>query len=219
MRTLKTLGLAVIAVLAMSTIVPSGVTAAEFHSGSSNTTVTVSSNQVQAFQYETGSEAIECSTLGGSGDISGKQTTAEVTYAPAYSGCKFLKNIPFTVVQIDMNSCDYLITVGEETSGPVHVKCPTVEGVPKQITITVKVFGTNFCEFHIPEQTPSGVADYANNGGSQINVTPTATGISATRQGNSECGAASSTTGKYAGGLQVTGEITGAQTMTNIQVS
>jgi hypothetical protein len=219
MGTLKALGLALGAVWAISTIVTSGAAAAQFHSSSSNTTVTVASNQVQAFQYESGGEAIECSALGGSGDVSGKQTTAEVTYAPAYSGCKFLTYIPFTVVQIDMNSCDYLLTIGAETSGPVHVKCPTVGGVQKQITITVKVFGTDFCEFYIPEQTPSGVADYANNGSTQIDVTPTLTGIKASRQGNAECGASSSTTGQYTGTVQVTGEITGQQTMTNIQVS
>jgi hypothetical protein len=221
MRTLKVFGLALVAVFAMSAVVAATASATQhqFHSGSTNTTLTVSSNATQAFTYETGGMVVSCTTVGGSGEVSGVQTTTEVTFKPTYSGCTAGS---FITVQVDMNGCDYLLTIdpNKETvsNGPVHIKCPTEGGVQKQITITFKLFGGLLCSFHIPEQTPDGVADYANNGSAQVDVTPTQTGIDATRQGNSECGSATSSTGTYTGRVQVKGEITGQQTATNVQV-
>ena len=221
MRTLKVFGLALVAVIALGAITAASAFAAkhEFHSGSANTTVTVSSNATQEFTYETGGEVVKCSTIGGSGEFTG-QTTGIVTFKPTYSNCKV--NIPFTSVQIDMNECDYEFTIDPAgtglDNGPVHIKCPTKAGVQQQITITVKLFGGELCNFHIAEQTPSGVASYANNGASQVDVTPGQTAIQGQRQGSAECGAAKSTTGTYTGRVQVKGEITGQQTATNIQV-
>ena len=228
MRTLKVFGLALVAVFAMGAIAAASASAAlhQFHSGNANTTITVASNATQEFTYETGGEVVKCTTVGGSGEVSGAQTTHEITFKPTYSGCSV--NIPFTSVQIDMNECDYLFTINQKeedpkeegkNSGQVHVKCPTKAGVQQQITITVKLFGGLLCTFHIAEQTPDGVADYANSGTNNVSVTPTQTGIDGTRQGSSECGSATSTTGTYTGQVTVKGEITGQQTATNIQVS
>jgi hypothetical protein len=223
MRTLKAFGLALVAVFAMGAGAAASASAAQhqFHSGSANMTLTVSSNVIQAFQYETSGETVKCTTVGGSGEVSGKQTTTEITFKPTFSNCSFPN--PFTTVQIDMNDCDYLFTIDPENkevnNGPVHVKCPEKGGVQQQITITVKrLFGGLLCSFHIPEQTPSGVADYLNADGEQVDVFPTQTGIQATRQGSTECGSPSSTTGSYTGRVQVIGETTGGQTMTNVQV-
>jgi hypothetical protein len=222
MRTLKVFGLALVAVFAMSAVAAATASATQnqFHSTKENTTLTVSSNATQEFTYEAGGIVVSCTTVGGSGQVSGKQTTTEVTFSPTYSGCSV--PIPFTSVQIDMNGCDYLFTIDPESkevnNGPVHVKCPTEGGTQKQITITVKLFGSKLCDFHIAEQTPDGVADYSNKGTEQIDVTPTQTGIDATKQGSNECGGASSANGTYTGRVQVTGEITTQQTMTNVQV-
>ncbi len=87
-----------------------------------------------------------------------------------------------------------------------------------QITITVKVFGVSVCTLHIGEQTPSGVADYANSGFTKVNVQPTQTGIVSTRQGNAECGEPTSTTGSYTGQVQVKGEESGTEKEVAIQV-
>jgi hypothetical protein len=221
MRTLRIFGLALVAICALSAIAAASAFAErhKFHSGSTNTTLTVSSNAVQEFTYETGGIVVKCSTVGGLGEFSGK-TVPEVTFKPTYSNCSV--PIPFTTVQIDMNGCDYLFTIDPENktvnNGPVHVKCPTEGEVQKQITITVKLFGGKLCDFHIAEQTPNGVADYANKGPEQVDVTPTQTGIQGKKQGSTECGSASSTSGTYTGRVQVTGEITGGEIMTAVQV-
>ena len=223
MRTLQVAGLALVAAFALSAIAAASASAAQYqlHSGNANTTITVASNATQEFTYETAGEVVKCSTVGGSGEVSEAQTTHEITFEPTYSGCSV--NIPFTSVQVDLNECYYLFTIDPESkevaNGPVHIKCPTKGGVQQQIRITVKLFGGELCNFHIAEQTPNGVADYANNGVSQVDVTPTQTGIDGTRQGSTECGAAKSTSGTYTGRVQVKGEITGQQTATNIQVA
>jgi hypothetical protein len=213
MRNLKAFGLALVAIGALSASVAAAASANQFHSTATNTTITVASNATQQFQYEEFGEIVTCTSVKGEGKISA-QTTAEVTFAPVYSGCELLF-VSFSTVQVNMNGCDYLFTVNASSnSGPVHIQCPK----EKQITMTVKVFGVSICTYHIAPQTPSGESDYANFGASNVQVTGTQWSIEATRQGSSECGAASSTQGRYSGEAIVKGEETGTQNEKAIQV-
>jgi hypothetical protein len=82
----------------------------------------------------------------------------------------------------------------------------------------VKVFGVSVCTYHIGEQTPQGLATYANVGAAEINVAPVLTEIIGTRQGAAECGAAASITGGYSGQTRIMGEETGTGLATNVQV-
>jgi hypothetical protein len=213
MRNLKALGLVLVAVFAMGAIAASAASAAQFHSTATNTTITRSANATQAFQYETAGQTVECSTVGGSGEAT-SQTTAELTFKPTYSGC-VVSGIAFSSAQVSMNNCDYLFTItAGDTQGHVHIGCTE----SSQITITVKVFGVSVCTLHIGKQSPGGTLQYANSGSTKINVNPGVTGISGTRQGSSECGEATSTTGSYTGQVQVKGEETGTQSEKAIQV-
>jgi hypothetical protein len=212
MRNLKAFGLAVVAVFAMGAIAATAASANQFHSAVEKTTITVAANATQAFQYEAGGQTVNCSTVGGSGEDT-NFTSSELTFKPTYSGCS-VSGIAFSSAQVSMGNCDYLFTIeASANSGPVHVKCTS-----GQITITVKVFGISVCTLHIGEQTPSGVADYANSGASKINVTPTQSGIEGTRQGSEECGEATSNTGTYTGQVEVKGEEQGTQNEKAIQV-
>ena len=213
MRNLKNLGLALLEVLAVGMIAASVASANQFHSSVVNTTWTRSANETQEFQYETGGINVECVTVTGAAQTTA-QTVPELTFNPTYTNCD-LEEVPFSLVQINMNGCQYLFTLqATQNHGPVHIKCPPEE----EITITVKVFGTDFCTVYIDEQTPNGNASWANSGAVEINVLPGQTGIVAERQGSAECGAAQSNTGRYLGKVQIRGEETGQAIQKVVQV-
>jgi hypothetical protein len=213
MRNLKFLGLTLLTMSAIGAGAAPAALANQFHSTATNTTITVWSNFTQEFELEPVGHIVTCQGVGGSAEISA-QTVAEVTFKPTYSGCTFT-GVFFSTAQVSMGSCSYLFKINLFSNlGPVHIKCSKNES----ITITVKVFGTSVCTLHIAEQTPENVATYGNSGSTKVYVSPTLTGIDSTRQGSSECGPASSTTGSYNGEVQVKGEETGTQNEKAIQV-
>ncbi len=213
MRNLKILGLALIAVFATSGITASVGSANQFNSAAAPAKWTRSANVVQAFRYEAGGKTVECGTITGSA-IANAVAVAELTFEPTYANCS-VPTIGFSQAQVIMNGCDYLLTIeAGAPEGPVHVKCP--KGA--QITITVKVFGVSVCTYHIGEQTPAGKADYSNSIPTRVDVEPTLTGITATRQGNAECGAANSAGGTYTGRVELMGEEIAQGLMTAVQV-
>jgi hypothetical protein len=209
----KRLALALVATFAIGAITTSVASANQLHSTATNTTITVWSNFTQEFELEPVGHIVTCQGVGGSAQISA-QTVTEVTFKPTYSGCTFT-GVFFSTAQVSMGSCSYLFKINALSNlGPVHLKCSKNES----ITITVKVFGTSVCTLHIAEQTPENIATYGNSGSTAVYVSPTLTGIDSTRQGSSECGSASSTTGSYNGEVQVKGEETGTLKEKAIQV-
>jgi hypothetical protein len=213
MHNLKTLGLTLAAVFLIGAVGVSAVSANQFHFGSTNTTVTRGTNATQFFEYEAGGQVVECSTVGGAADVT-SQTTTEVTFTPTYSGCQ-LTFILFTQVTVNMNGCFYMFTItGSANSGTVHLKCP--EG--KSVALIVKSSGFDICTLHIGEQTPPGESDYSNSGSNKVKVTATQIEIKGTRQGSSQCGAASSSQGQYLGEVVVKCEETGTTTEKACQV-
>ena len=215
MRNIKAFGLGLAATLVVSAITASAVSANQFHSASTDTTFTVASNTVQWFEYESGKGVTSCGTVGGSGAITAK-TVTEVTFQPTYAVCLY-EGLSETDVIVSMNGCYYIFTIeASANKGPVHLKCPA----GKEMVFTVTDFSHIFdlCTFSIGEQTPSGVADYANNGSDRIDVNFTLTGIAASVGGPGKCGPTQTTTASLSGKVQLKGEITGQQTGTNIQV-
>ena len=81
MRNLKHMGLALAAVFAMSAIAASAVSANQFHSKAEPTTLKVGSPETQKFLYETGGKTVECTTVGGSGEML-KTTQEDVVFKP-----------------------------------------------------------------------------------------------------------------------------------------
>jgi hypothetical protein len=217
MRNLKVLGVAVVSISAMSAIGAATSSANQFHSTAAKTTVTVASNTTQSFQYETGGETVECSTVGGSGTFT-DQTITEVTFQPTYNKC-VLKGVAFSKVVVDMNGCDYLFTIeAAKNSGPAHVVCQGTN----QIDLTVEVFGVLFCIFHIGKQTPTGVSNYVNSGSMEVKVTAGQTGISGTMEpitmGGLACGSTTSNSGTYTGSVVAKCEEDGTQNQKACQV-
>jgi hypothetical protein len=188
-----------------------------FHSSSTNTTLTVASNSDQTYEYEFG-KTIKCTKFGGQGSIT-SQTVGGFTFEPTYSEC-ILAGIAFSKAEISMNGCYYNYTMdfGSANTGFIEVRCPTIAKVQQQITITVKVFGASVCTFHIGQQNPTGSYDFSNSQATLVNFTSTQYSVDATRQGGSECGAASSETGILGGEFVLKGEITGQQTQAAFQV-
>ena len=200
-RKLRTLGLALFAVLAVSATSASAAWGANFHSDGSPTTVTPAGNNTQVFQ--TTVDEFTCTTVGGSGTNTGT-TTSEVTFKPTYSGCKGVNK--GLNAHVDMMSCAYIITANLVGShAPVHVEC-SVAG--DEITIQATIGGVKVPCLDIPAQTPTGGGLTYDNGTlsgvEDITATATITGITYTETG--VCGSGETNNGSYTGQVTVTGE-------------
>jgi len=125
-RNLKALGLALVAVLAMSALTAAGASAEAFQFKAEKTpTTTLSGKQhgaADVFTTDTGS--VSCNEAKYAGTVTGTEVT-EVTVTPTYSECTAfgLFNVP-----IDTNGCQYKFTVltkvGANYEGKVDVVCP-----------------------------------------------------------------------------------------------
>ncbi|HYJ21911.1 MAG TPA: hypothetical protein VEW07_07810 [Solirubrobacterales bacterium] len=216
-RNLKALGLALIAVFAMSAIAASAASANEFHSSQENTQLTGKTTENHKFLYETGGNIVECTGGTFNGTILGKKTTKEVTVSPVYTGCTVpaVFNSP---VHIDFTGCTYRFTINAaENKGPAHLICPA--GAKIDITVTIPLLAD--CTLTVGPQTPAGTTDYSNEGTTpkrSVVVQPTQTGIVGSRDGNSLCGEATSTTGTYTGKATVEGEKNGTKEQADVWV-
>lgn len=194
-RKLKALGLALVAVFAMSAVAASAASAVEFHGGAEPTKInatgvgnqTLSANGVN----------VVCSTSSfTSGNVA--QTTSSITITPTYSNCKvaglFTAHVNFT-------SCDYTFNA----SGTVDLGC-TTEG--DTVDITATFFGSSVCTIKISEGTFAEAATYDNvteGGKKHVTVTANAKGITYAETGG-ECGIGSGTNGTYTGNATVKGQ-------------
>jgi archaellum component FlaF (FlaF/FlaG flagellin family) len=146
-RNIKILGLALVAVLAMSAVAVGSASAGEF-TGSSYP-AEGEGGQTTPHKFTVQGQAVECSTASFSGSLAAASEQIKIT--PVYEGCKAFGFLSATV---DMNGCYYTFTAdGEKTGthtrhGSVHIICP---GATKSITVTAST-----CTVHIPEQTPTG---------------------------------------------------------------
>ena len=189
-RTFKVLGLALVAVLALSAVIASAASAAENFVAEEAATVSVSSNETQVFTYTAGGAQVKCTGT----QVSAAVTTSspEVTATPSYSGCTGPGGI---TAHVQFNGgCDFLFTI----NGQVHV-CPGGG------TVTIVV--TGLCTYHFSAQTVS-VVTYDNIGSGttkEVKLTPEVTGITATNTNPGFlCGPESSTTGTYSGSVTLT---------------
>jgi hypothetical protein len=202
-RKVKAVGLALVAVIAMSAIAAQTASAAHdvFHAESAPVTLTGTQEGTHVFTAE-GNE-VTCTTatfLGTQKDL----TATELTINPTYTGCKF-GSLNATV---DTANCHYIFD--DETTpstGDAHVYSDCTTG---NIKITM-----SGCTISIDnDQTLNGVAydNVNNNGGNTREVTVTAT-VSAINYSASGfgCGLAgiktgAHTDGTYTGNTIVTGE-------------
>ncbi|HYG96180.1 MAG TPA: hypothetical protein VD741_03640 [Solirubrobacterales bacterium] len=158
---LKTLGIALVAVLAMSAVVASAASATNFTASTYPTSATATS-PLGNDDFSTEAGSVECKGHFLVGPLTAAAPTVTVT--PTYSECEAFGFLNATV---NMNGCDYTFNVNES----VTVDCPAGKSI-------VIVAGT--CETTIGAQGPLNTVDLANNTETSISAKANVTGIAYT---------------------------------------
>jgi hypothetical protein len=162
-RNLKTLGLALVAVIVLCAVVTSAASADEFKAEKTPVTLTGEyDSKLDEFVTTKGEVACVKGSFTGTIATGGIPTTA-ITMTPVYDEC-FTNGVIPTV--IDMNGCDYryTINVGASTAGSLHIICPKINNVTQEIKITELMGATVKCTTDIPEQTLATGITYKNLG-------------------------------------------------------
>jgi hypothetical protein len=175
---LKTLGLALVAVLAMSAMAaPMASAEGElFHSTVEPTTLDVSAIGGQDFEVITG--IFECKQVVFDATLA-KKTVSEFKAIPTYTECKIGGKEPARVTQ---TSCYYVFTSSipaGKTVAPTHIECSTAGD---SIDLEIETAGKWRPCIDIPAQKPGGGATYAKNG-NHLDITSKVTGIKYTLTG------------------------------------
>jgi hypothetical protein len=207
----KTLGLCLLAALALSAVL-AGSASARFESEAAETTVTRSANSTQTFAYQAEGIKVECKLIEGTGTIKGTAST-EFEMATELKECSTILG----PVDFEFNGCKYLFTAPKaSTNLTLHILCPT----GKRITTTVTDASKNsICTLHYGSQTPGGTITGSNVGTGttrEISIAMAMTGIVSERTGSALCGPVTSSTGVYSGSITWTGEKVGTKTHVGI---
>jgi hypothetical protein len=200
MRSLKSLGIALAATLAMGAVASSAAQA-EFTIGTGGNTVTVSQIGINEF-FIPGFGPVECTSV--TGDASASGTVASLSINPSYSGCTAFGQ----PADMNANSCIFTLT----TNSTVHI-CQS--GGP--ITITVTSGGSAVCVVTVTAQTSAVTLHNKTSilsGKMDIEVTTGFTGIHYVIHNptnNSSCPPSGTyTNGTQQGSLTITAENTNA---------
>ena len=193
-RNLKALGLAMVAVFALSAVAASAAQAANHHLTvpTAPAIVTAEDTVNTVFSMTGGNRKIECATTKYEGTVS-ETTSTEVTVAGTYGGCT-VKGGGEISATVDVKHCALILTGETDANGDAktHIEC--AEG--NEIHITYSVFGSA-CTVAITPQTPEGGVHYeqAEPVGQKKDVTVTFTikGITYHEIGGGFCPASSTT--------------------------
>ncbi len=212
-RNFKALGLALIAVFAMSALVASAAQAAagEFTAESYPVTLTGSQVGTNTLTVGNGARVVSCTTASATGTLAGTSTT--LTLTPSYSGCTSTGALPATVT---VNGCDFSLTSNTVTAttgtGSATVACPAGKEIIVDIYASAAKHAENVraCEYHIAAQGPLSAGEYHLEGaGSTREITATLAVKPATKNTVGSkllCGLAAEETG--------TSTLAGTQTLT-----
>jgi hypothetical protein len=157
MRNLKTLGLALVAVLAMSALTASAASANPFFTSTSYPQTLATEDTGAEDLFTVSGNELTCSGETFSGTLTGKSTGISVT--PNYINCK-TKGAAFNNVTVTHNGCNFEFTVtttinNHHHGGNVHIKCP----VGKVIEIhhySSQPHGSSSCTVTVGPQTVAG---------------------------------------------------------------
>lgn len=196
-RNLKALGLALVAVFAMSALSAAGAQAsneATYHI--SEAPGEASGTQVAANEFHVpGAGTVACTGANFPGSVS-EATVHSFRVTPEYSGCKAFG---FATTDIITTNCHFLFTTPTTTTATqyhaiVHVECTS----GAKIKITPTFFGSSVCTVEVGSQTPGGNVDIENKESeSHVLVTSTAVEVAHT----SGCGASEAADGVYTGSV------------------
>jgi hypothetical protein len=155
MRNLKVLGLALVAVFAMSAVAASMASADELNTAA-NTTVTLTGKQTTTNVLKTNVGSTECEEATFTGTTVTPSSTVSVT--PVYNKCK---SLGFPAI-IHMNGCTYLLHVGAGTTGTADLVCPAGKDVV--VTANAPAPAVLKCTITVKPQTGLGTITYTNEG-------------------------------------------------------
>ncbi len=170
-RNIKALGLAFIAVAAMSMVAASAAQAAQLHAATSpSATITGGQTVQHNFKLTTSGAETKCTNAQFEGTVeggSGGTTTAEeITVTPTYSGCQTVG----LASQVIMNGCKYTITGAQPQTLTALVD---VTGCTSGKSIEIKLTG---CTVTVPAQTGLSHLNFVQSG-TEVEVDVTAQGI------------------------------------------
>jgi len=211
-RTFKALGLALVAIFAMSALVASAAQAQGVLTNTEATELTLTQDDeggtntatgLQTFATTSGSFTCDEFHAEATG-LSSNSSLTEITFQNIKTNNvgKSTCTGPFsTSPTFEFNGCDYLFTIGVtigttgmETTGAIHLVCP----VGKQITTTAP-----FCQTHFPAQSVGGHLVFKTITGAPDDITIEATLTGIQYQGTELCSSGSD--GQYKGNFTVKG--------------
>jgi hypothetical protein len=222
-RNLKVLGLALVAMLAMSGMAASSASAS-FSSTDEHTFLTASGN-AQQFFVTPGGRGFRCESITTNTNTStileADKTAEQTTVGPQYSNCT-TENPSGLQAHFEPTGCHYLFTDETNAQGraPVHIVCEQeTEEIHTKVTalklVCLTIPGTNTANVGTGEthnQNLTGVT-YTNNG-NHVDFSTNITGITTTTQGG--CQAEGEPTihhdGTYTGNVTVSGHDTAGNT-------
>jgi hypothetical protein len=209
MRNLRILGLAFVAMLAMSAVMAAGASGNELTAEEYPATLTGVKDPTEAAPDKLVLTAgnISCTTPKYDATLNKAETTVSVT--PSYTGCTSF-GFPATV---HINGCTYLLHLGAagSTAATVDIVCPagqeiTITANPAEHGLTPK------CTVHIKPQTLGGSVTIKNIGAGttrELTLEINLTNIHYTHTegtGLGKCSAGTGATGSISAKAQVTGE-------------
>jgi hypothetical protein len=207
-RNLKVLGLALVAVFAMSAMAASSALAVEETQGVITSdgpvkltgTDTVGEPSVLKFNA---TQSLECHghydvgnvgvTPHGFINLTAPNSVTSVTVAPTYTNCFGIVGATKAPATVTMNGCDYVIKIGTtngvagQYAGTADLVCPGVAKVEVHLYNNAE-HKTSICTFTFGAQTNKGGLFGQNEAGGKITLGGTATGIKATRDASVLCG-------------------------------
>jgi hypothetical protein len=208
-RNLKVLGLALAAVFALTAVAASAASAHSITAGAYE--ANVSGVQTNTNTLSNGVREVSCSTAKLTGALTAAAET--ITIIPEYEGCTGNAG---TTATIDMNGCDYTLTVTGTSTGTVTVMCPT----GKKIEVTIWASGKahtepRLCTLAVEAQGPLSGGTYTNLSGTegmQLKLALSTLDVKRTEGTAANCGAENKTTGTYNGEIHATAKHAGTAT-------
>jgi hypothetical protein len=200
-RNVKVLGLALVAMLALSASVASSAFAIEFHSDSSTGNTWLTGTSTGSHIFDAAGSTITCKKATFSGTQTGK-TVSTVNLTAAYSECTVAIGEFNLAATVNMGGCQYSFNANGEV-GVVNATGKTCS--TEQITYRVSNF-LGECDVKVGPQTGLKSAKYEGattvaNG--TVKVSPSVTLIKGTSTGN-----LCSTTGEFTNGQYTSGPTT-----------
>jgi hypothetical protein len=191
MRNLKALGLALVAIFALSAVVASAAMASgeKFHAAVEPSVITSSNAGEGNHVFKAGEAEVVCTQAEFSGTSTTK-TSESQTVHPTYRGCTFLGG----KATVDTTGCNYVLysSVPAGGHGKVEIEC---EGTNK-----IKVTGPG-CTLTFGAQVTEGGAFYKNLETNPKTTTVSSTTNAAFTKSGLLCGAVTGTVGTYTGSV------------------